>query len=51
MHGTSDTGAVDEFARAAKAVLTQRVQNSPADRHESRWLSGWIRRVNSYNGS
>src|SRR5437762_13501303 len=51
MHGTSDAGAVDEFARAAKAVLTQRVQNSPADRHESRWLSGWIRRVNSYNGS
>jgi hypothetical protein len=51
MHGTSDSGAVDEFSRAAKAVLTRRVQNSPAERHESRWLSGWIRRVNSYNGS
>jgi hypothetical protein len=51
MHGTSDAGAVDEFARAAKAVLTRRVQNSPAQRHESRWLAGWIRRVNSYNGS
>ncbi len=51
MHGTSDTGAVDEFSRAATAVLTRRVQNSPAERHESRWLSGWIRRVNSYNGS
>ena len=51
MHGTSDAGAVDEFAHAARAVLTQRVQNSPAERHESRWLSGWIRRVNSYNGS
>ena len=50
MHGTSDADAVAEFARAAKAVLTQRVQNSPPDRHESRWLSGWIRRVNSYNG-
>jgi hypothetical protein len=50
MHGTSDTGAVDEFARAAKTVLTRRVQNSPTERHESRWLSGWIRRVNSYNG-
>jgi hypothetical protein len=50
MHGTSDIGAVDEFSRAAKAVLTRRVQNSPADRHESRWLSGWIRRVTSYNG-
>jgi hypothetical protein len=50
MHGTSDAGAVDEFARSAKAVLTRRVQNSPPERHESRWLSGWIRRVNSYNG-
>jgi hypothetical protein len=50
MHGTSTSGAVDEFARAARAVLTRRVQNSPAERHESRWLSGWIRRVNSYNG-
>jgi hypothetical protein len=50
MHGSSETGAVDEFARAARAVLTRRVQNSPAERHESRWLSGWIRRVSSYNG-
>lgn len=50
MRGSSDSGAVDEFARAARAVLTRRVQNSPAERHESRWLSGWIRRVNSYNG-
>ncbi len=50
MHGTSGTGAVDEFSRAAKAVLTRRVENSPVERHESRWLSGWIRRVNRYNG-
>ncbi|HYY23891.1 MAG TPA: hypothetical protein VE689_00285 [Candidatus Udaeobacter sp.] len=50
MRGSSDSGAVDEFKRAARTVLTQRVQNSPAERNESRWLSGWIRRVNSYNG-
>jgi hypothetical protein len=50
MHGTSDAGAVDEFARAAKATLTRRVHNAPADRHESQWLKGWIRRVNSYSG-
>ena len=48
MHGNSDSGAPDEFARAAKVVLTRRVQNAPADRHESRWLTGWLRRVNSY---
>jgi hypothetical protein len=49
MHGTSpDAAAVDEFARSAKATLTRRVQNAPAERHESRWLSGWLQRVNSY---
>jgi hypothetical protein len=51
MHGTSDAAAVDEFSRAAKAILTRRVHNAPAQRHESRWLTGWIRRVNSYSGS
>lgn len=50
MQGNSDSGAPNEFARAAKAVLTRRVQNAPADRHESRWLTGWLRRVNSYSG-
>jgi hypothetical protein len=50
MRGTSEAGAADEFARAAKAVLTQRVQNAPPGRHESQWLTGWLRRVNSYNG-
>jgi hypothetical protein len=51
MHGTSDAAAVDEFSSAAKAILTRRVHNAPAKRNESRWLTGWIRRVNSYSGS
>jgi len=51
MHGTSDAATVDEFSSAAKAILTRRVHNAPAQRHESRWLTGWIRRVNSYSGS
>jgi len=50
MQGNSDSDAPDEFARAAKVVLTRRVQNAPADHHESRWLTGWLRRVNSYSG-
>ena len=50
MHGTSDAGAVGDFARAAKAVLTRRVQNAPPGRHESQWLTGWLRRINSYSG-
>jgi hypothetical protein len=50
MHGTSDTGEVDEFSRSAKAMLIRRVRNAPAERHESKWLAGWIRRVNGYSG-
>jgi hypothetical protein len=49
MHGTSlGTAAVDEFARSAKGTLIRRVQNAPPERGESRWLSGWLQRVNSY---
>src|SRR4029453_2343653 len=50
MHGNSDSGAPDEFARGAKVVLTRPGRNAPADPHESRWLTGWLRRVNSYSG-
>src|SRR5213596_2033770 len=50
MHGNSEAEAADEFARAATAVLTRRVHNAPPERHESQWLTGWLRRVNSYNG-
>jgi hypothetical protein len=50
MHGTfAGAAAVDEFAHSAKAILTRRVQNAPAERRESRWLSGWLQRVNSYS--
>ena len=50
MHGTSEADAADEFAHAAKAILTRRVQNAPPGRHESQWLTGWLRRINSYSG-
>ncbi|HEX8280465.1 MAG TPA: hypothetical protein VF551_03735 [Chthoniobacterales bacterium] len=40
--------AAREFARSARAVLTQRVKNSPPERGESRWLTGWLRRVDTY---
>ena len=40
---------VNEFSRAAIAVLTRRVENSPPARHERRWLPGWINRVRSYS--
>ena len=50
MQGNSEASAADEFVRAARAVLTRRVHNAPPERHESQWLTGWLRRVNSYCG-
>lgn len=37
-----------EFSRAAAAVLTRRVANSPAERGERRWLQGWLNRCATY---
>ncbi len=49
MSGTaSGRSAAGEFSRSARAVLTERVKNSPPERRESRWLGGWLQRVNSY---
>src|SRR6266704_3569946 len=49
MNRTKRGAAVEEFSRSAREVLIRRVQNAPAQRHESRWLSGWIQRVKSYS--
>ena len=40
---------VEEFSRAAAAVLRRRVANAPSERNEQRWLAGWLKRVNSYS--
>lgn len=40
--------AANEFSEAAKRVLQRRVKNSPPARGESRWLSGWMNRCESY---
>ena len=40
--------ATAEFSRAAAAVLTRRVHNSPAERGEKRWLAGWLNRCKTY---
>ena len=50
MHGTENgPGAAREFSNAAAATLKRRVQNSPPERHEARWLPGWLNRVHSYS--
>ena len=48
MSGHRDGTAVNEFADAAGAVLRERVENSPPERHERRWLAGWLNRVATY---
>jgi hypothetical protein len=39
---------VREFVDSAKQVLIQRVEHSPPERNEQRWLKGWCNRVESY---
>jgi hypothetical protein len=43
-----DGPALEEFRTAAAQVLTRRVHNAPPERHEERWLPGWLSRVRSY---
>jgi len=42
---------VKDFSESAKAVLRNRVRNSPPARNEARWLPGWLKRVDTYLGS
>lgn len=40
--------SIEHFVAAATDVLQMRVNNSPPDRNEQRWLAGWINRLQSY---
>lgn len=44
----SSNDILRDFVEAAKAVLVERVKNSPQERQEKKWLKGWINRVNTY---
>jgi len=50
--GMSERGrgstATGEFADSAARVLRERVENSPPERKEKRWLPGWLNRVATY---
>jgi hypothetical protein len=48
LEAMADGPALPEFRRAAEAVLTRRVKNSPPERGESRWLPGWKNRIRTY---
>lgn len=39
---------VEEFVTAAKLILSQRVEASPPERNEQRWLKGWHNRLDTY---
>jgi hypothetical protein len=40
--------ATKAFSKAAANVLTRRVENAPKSRNESKWLPGWMNRVQTY---
>ena len=49
MKGSEDGAAViHEFTQAAEETLTERVNNSPPERNEQKWLCGWKKRLNTY---
>jgi hypothetical protein len=50
MHGAENgSSAAKEFSNSATGMLRRRIQNSPPERHEARWLPGWLNRVRSYS--
>jgi serine/threonine protein kinase len=44
----NSANATEDFVDAAEFVLKRRIQNSPPERNEIRWLQGWINRLNTY---
>lgn len=45
----SKADALSEFIKQAKTQLQQRVELSPPERHEQKWLKGWFKRLEGYN--
>ena len=39
---------IEAFVKSAKELLEKRVQNSPQERGEKRWLNGWNSRLDTY---
>jgi len=39
---------IKEFVETANRILVERVNNSPSERNEQKWLPGWQKRLNTY---
>jgi hypothetical protein len=48
MSGKDAGSAASEVANSAERVLRERVRNAPPERHEERWLAGWLNRIATY---
>ena len=47
--GTFGRSPLGAFSQSAEKVMRRRVRNSPPERGEERWLTGWMRRIHSYS--
>lgn len=47
----SSESLMQDFIKAAKNVLEERVNNSPPERNEKQWLKGWFNRIDTYADS
>jgi hypothetical protein len=45
------SNALNEFSRVSARILTRRVELSPPERNEVRWLKGWIKRCQTYHSN
>lgn len=48
MNDVEEKELLKEFSRSAKEILRLRIENSPKERGEIRWLKGWENRVSTY---
>lgn len=46
---SNSSDLLNEFIKSAKTILIRRVENSPPERNEQRWLKGWLNRIDTYS--
>ena len=44
----AQSSSLEDFIVAGEQVLRRRVHNAPPERNETRWLQGWINRLQTY---